>query len=378
MSKSEEDSAEEQFDYHLDQFLEMMVRNNASDLILKKGSPASFRIEGKIHKANMRSLTDDDMLKLARDLLGEDELEVLLDGQEYDGSYVLDDGERFRVNAFLQRNSITLVFRHIEADIESFSELNLPPAIEKIPKFDRGLVLVTGTTSSGKTTTLSSIVEYINQNQSKHVITIEDPIEFVYEDKKSVITQREVGTDTECYASALKFVLRQDPDVILIGEMRDQETVEAALQAAETGHLVFSTLHTSTVPQTLDRILDFYPDDSRNQVLALLSEYLMAVCGQRLLERDDGEGMVPAVELMFNNPLIKNLIADYELGSLRSAIHQGENEGMQTYDQAIVKLYKEGYISDDEARTHCSKPTNWSKYKKGHYPDVDTGILGGM
>ncbi len=378
MSKSEEDNNEEQFDYHLEQFLEMMVRNSASDLILKSGSPASFRIEGKIHKANMPPFSDKDMLKLARDFLTGEEVEELLSGQEYDGSYVLDNGERFRVNAFLQRNSITLVFRYIKSEIESFSELNLPSAIEKIPEFDRGLVLVTGTTSSGKTTTLSSIVEYINQNQAKHVITIEDPIEFVYEDKKSVITQREIGTDTESYASALKFVLRQDPDVILIGEMRDQETVEAALEAAETGHLVFSTLHTSTVPQTLDRILDFYPDESRNQVLALLSEYLMAVCGQRLLDRDDRDGMVPAVELMFNNALIKNLIADYELDSLRSAIHQGENEGMQTYDQAIVKLYKDGYISDDEARSHCSKPTNWSKYKSGHFPDVDTGILGGV
>lgn len=372
------DSSAEGFSYHIDQFLEMMVENNASDLIMKAGSPPTFRIDGSIRKAKMSSLKPPHIKKLAHDFIDDEDIEEVFEGQEYDGSYSVGDLGRFRVNAFLQRESLAIVFRHIESEILSFSELNLPSSIEKIPRFERGLVLVTGTTSSGKSTTLASIIDYINQNMKKHVITIEDPIEYIHWDNKSIISQREVGMDTEDYSSALKYILRQDPDIILIGEMRDQETVEAALEAAETGHLVFSTLHTNSVPQTLDRILEFYPEGEREHIRALLSEYLMAVVGQRLLSRKDEQGQVPAVEIMFNIPIIKKLILEYRVDKLRSAIHQGENEGMQTFDQALVKLYNDGLISEEEAKTHCSKPSNFSMYVKGHYPDVDTGVLGGM
>lgn len=374
----QEESDTEGFSYHIDQFLEMMVQNNASDLIIKAGSPPTFRIDGNIRKANMDVLMPPAIEKLARDFMDAEDVEAVLDGDEYDGSYAVQDVGRFRTNAFLQRESPALVFRYIESEILSFSELNLPQSIEKIPRFERGLVLITGTTSSGKSTTLASIIDYINQHMKKHVITIEDPIEYVHQDQKSVISQREIGVDTENYTSALKYLLRQDPDIILIGEMRDQETVEAALEAAETGHLVFSTLHTNSVPQTLDRILEFYPENEREHVRALLSEYLMSVVGQRLLSRKDKQGMVPAVEIMFNVPIIKKLIMEYRVDKLRSAIHQGENEGMQTFDQALVKLYKNGLISEEEAKTQCSKPSNFNMYVKDHWPDVDTGVLGGM
>ncbi|MFB6356222.1 MAG: type IV pilus twitching motility protein PilT [bacterium] len=366
------------FDYHIDQFLEMMVENRASDLIIKVGSPPSFRIDGNIQKADMDPLTPEQTEKLARDFIPEDEMEALLNRQEYDGSYGIPDVGRFRVNAFLQRESVGIVFRHIEDEIFSFDELNLPESVEKLPYIERGMVLVTGTTSSGKSTTLASVIDYINEHMSKHVVTIEDPIEYVHDDKKSVITQREVGLDTDSFADGVKFVLRQDPDIILLGEMRDQVTVEAAIEAAQTGHLVFSTLHTNTTAQTIDRLVEFFPNEEQERIRLVLSEYLMAVLGQRLLSRCDKDGMVPAVEVMFNTPIVQKLIAEDRVSKLHSAIHQGTNDGMQTFDQSLLALHEAGMIDDDEARKNCSKPDNWPMYKKGHFPDIDTGVLGGM
>ncbi len=326
----------------------------------------------------MEPLSAEQTEKLARDFMKPEEVDTVLSGEEFDGSHAVEELGRFRVNAFMQRETVAMVFRHIEDEILTFEELNLPPSIEKVPQFERGLVLVTGTTSSGKSTTLASIIDYINRKQKKHVITAEDPIEYLHRDKKSIVTQREVGLDTENFNSALKYVLRQDPDIILVGEMRDAETVEACLEAAETGHLVFSTLHTNTAAQTIDRIIDFFPSDQEDQMRTVLAEHLQAIIGQRLLERTDTEGMIPAVEIMYNTPIVQKLIAEDRIDKLRSAIHQGENEGMQTFDQAIVELFDEGKISEDEARRYCSKPSNFEMYKKGHYPDIDTGVLGGM
>jgi twitching motility protein PilT len=368
----------EDFPYHINQFLEMMVENNASDLIVKAGSPPSYRIDGSIHKADMEKLLPGQVEKLGHDFLEEDEVEKVLGGQEFDGSHAISGLGRFRVNAFMQRETLAMVFRHIEEEILNFSQLHLPEAIEKITRLERGLVLITGTTSSGKSTTLASLMDYINQRMRKHIITIEDPIEFVHNDQKSIVTQREIGLDTHDFTSALKYVLRQDPDIILLGEMRDQETVEAAMEAAETGHLVFSTLHTNSAAQTINRIIDFFPKKEHDQIRMLLAEHLQAVVSQRLLPHKDGKGMVPAVELMFNIPIIKKLIEDERVNKLRSAIHQGENEGMQTFDQAIVELYKEELIDEDVAKRFCSNPGNFDKYVKGHYPDVEVGVLGGL
>lgn len=366
------------FSYHIEQFLELMVENKASDLIIKAGTPPAFRIDGTIQKADMKRLEPEHTVKLARDFMRKEEVEKVLSGEEFDGSHGVAKLGRFRANVFMQRETVAMVFRHIEDEIFSFEELNLPPSIEKIPHFERGLVLVTGTTSCGKSTTLASIIDYVNQHQQKHVITAEDPIEFLHHDKKSIVTQREIGLDTDDYNSALKYVLRQDPDIILVGEMRDQATVEACLEAAETGHLVFSTLHTNTAAQTIDRILDFFPRKEQDQMRALLSEHLKSIVGQRLMERDDTTGMIPAVEVMFNTPIVEKLIVEDRITKLRSAIHQGENEGMQTFDQSIVKLFEEGKISEEVAQRHCTKPSNFEMYKKGHFPDIDTGVLGGM
>lgn len=356
-----------------------MVENEASDFIVKAGSPPSFRIDGSIEKADMDPLKPDDVEKLARDFMRDEQVEqVLEDSQEYDGSYGAPEIGRFRVNAFLQRESMAIVFRHIEDEILEFDDLNLPKGIEKIPRFERGLVLVTGTTSSGKSTTLASVIDRINRKQQKHIITIEDPIEYMHTDKKSIITQREVGIDTETFGTGIKYVLRQDPDIILLGEMRDQETVEAAIEAAQTGHMVMSTLHTNTTPQTIDRLIEFFPPEEQQRIRGVLSEYLMGIVGQRLLARDDKPGMVPAVELMYNTPTIQKLIQEDRLTSLRSAIHQGENQGMQTFDQSIVGLYEAGMISEETAKKNCSSPDNWPMYKKGKYPDISTGVLGGI
>ncbi|MFP4687755.1 MAG: type IV pilus twitching motility protein PilT [bacterium] len=373
---AEENDAD--FSYNINQFLEMMVENKASDLIVKVGSPPAFRIDGTILKADMEALKQHQVEKLARDFLTSEEVGRVISGHEFDGSHAVSGLGRFRVNAFMQRETMAMVFRYIEDDILNFSELHLPEAIEKITRFERGLVLITGTTSSGKSTTLASLIDHINRTQRKHIITIEDPIEFVHKDRKSIVTQREIGLDTQDFSSALKYVLRQDPDIILLGEMRDQETVEAAMEAAETGHLVFSTLHTNSAAQTVNRIIDFFPKKEQEQIRILLAEHLQAVAGQRLLARKDTDGMIPAVELMFNIPIIKKLIEDDRVSKLRSAIHQGENEGMQTFDQALVELYNNGFINEDQAKRYCSKPSNFEKYVSGHYPDVDMGVLGGL
>lgn len=367
------------FDYHIDQFLELMVENQASDLILKSGSSPALRINGSIETIDMDSLTPKQVRKLAHDFLTVDEINrVIEDRQEFDGAYTASGIGRFRVNAFLQRDTMAMVLRHIQDEILDFDKLNLPKSMKKIPGFERGLVLVTGTTSSGKSSTLASMVDRINQNQKKHIITIEDPIEFMHNDKKSIVTQREVGIDTETFASGIKYVLRQDPDIILLGEMRDRDTVEAAIQAAQTGHLVMSTLHTNTTPQTIDRLIEYFSAEEQSRVRGILSEHLMAIIGQRLLPRSDQNRRVPAVEILFNTPTIKKLIREDRLTALRSAIHQGENEGMQTFDQSIVNLFESGLIDEETARQNCSSPENWPMYKKGQYPDVTSGVLGGL
>lgn len=366
-------------DYHIDQFLETMIENGASDFILKVGSPPAFRIDGAIEKAEMEPLKPADVEKLARDFMRDEEVDKIFEERvEYDGSYGAANIGRFRVNAFLQRESLAIVFRHIEDEIFGFNELNLPDSIEKIPHFERGLVLVTGTTSSGKSTTLASIIDYINQRQQKHVITIEDPIEYIHDDKESIITQREIGIDTKDFASGIKYVLRQDPDIILLGEMRDQETVEAAIEAAQTGHLVMSTLHTNTTPQTIDRLIEFFPPDEQARIRVVLADYLMGIVGQRLLPRDDKPGMVPAVEIMYNTPTVSKLIKEDRLKNLRSAIHQGDNQGMQTFDQSVVSLFDADMISEKEAKKACSNPDNWEMYKRGKFPDISSGVLGGL
>ncbi|MFB6347241.1 MAG: type IV pilus twitching motility protein PilT [bacterium] len=365
------------FDYHIHQFLQMAIEQGASDLIIKSGAPPALRIDTEVHKIDMKDLEPGDTLKLAYDYLDDSTIEQIVeDKEEYDGSYTVPDLGRFRVNAFLQREAVGMVFRPVEEKVMDFDQLNLPDSVEKMPNFERGLVLVTGTTSSGKSTTVASVVDYINRHMHKHIITLEDPIEALHEDKNSIVTQREIGVDTSNYKRALKHVLRQNPDVIVFGEMRDQETVRAAFEAAETGHLVLSTLHTKSASNTVDRVLKFFPKDQQDQIRALFAEYIRAICSQRLCIRKDTDGRIPAVELMFNGPTVRKLIREDRINKLRSAIHQGRKDGMQTFDQSLVDLVEKGYVSVEEAKQHSSNPDNFELYLDDHWPDVDTGVLG--
>lgn len=280
---------------------------------------------------------------------------------EVDLAYGVPGLGRFRVNAFTQRGSVSLVFRAIPFDIKGLEDLLLPPVIKKMAMANRGLILVTGATGSGKSTTLAAIIDYINANRKSHIVTIEDPIEFLHRDKKSIINQREVGSDTEGFQPAMKSALRQDPDVILVGEMRDHETIETALTAAETGHLVLSTLHTIDATETVNRIISVFPPYQQRQMRIQLAAVLRGVISMRLVPRLDGKGRVPAVEVMIASARVRQMIDDKELTKqLPEAIQQGyESYGMQTFDQSLMGLLKQKFISFDEALRQCSNPDDF-------------------
>jgi twitching motility protein PilT len=276
---------------------------------------------------------------------------------ECDFAYALPGVARFRVNAFRQRGSVSMVYRAIGFEIKDLDELLLPPSIKALAEQERGIILVTGTTGSGKSTTLASMIKHINDNHSKHVITLEDPIEFLHKDSRSIIQQREVGEDTESFVRALRRILRQDPDVILIGEMRDEETVETGLSAAETGHLVFSTLHTLNATETINRIIDFFPPHQNRQIRAMLAGTLQGVISQRLVKTIDGKGRVPICEVMIATNRIKDMIVDPEqTGKIEEAIADGQYYGMQTFDQALLTHLQAGNISMDEAMKAATSP----------------------
>ena len=360
--------------YSFIDLLTIMVNNNSSDLIIKVGSPI-FRINRFLQRAQLDTLAADDTYELTKQALSEDNFSELKVKFEKDAAYALSDIARFRINAFHQQGNYAMVIRLIKAEVPRIEKLTLPEIIYNISCIERGLVLVTGTTGSGKSTTLAAMINYMNENLNKHIITIEDPIEFVHKDKSCIVTQREVGFDTKTFHTALVAAMRQNPDVILIGEMRDSETVDAALAAAETGHLVMSTLHTINAAQTINRILEFYEKDHHDQLRSQLAEYLMATISQRLVPKVDNSGVVPAIEIMFQTPMIKKLIVDNRIDKLKSIIHQGNNEGMQTFDQSLVSLFKAGLVSEEEAAIRCTKPANFKLYCEGHYPDVEAGIV---
>jgi len=361
---------------HIDKLFTPMLDFGASDIILKAGAKPVYRINrALVPMDEAPELTAEAMKMFARQLLNQEKYESLLEGMEADTAYNIPGVTRYRINAFLQRGMVEVVARCIQNKISSIEELHLPPILENIAQVPRGLVLITGTTGSGKSTTLAAIIDMINKTMSRHIVTIEDPVEYVYTDGKSIISQREVGIDTKNFASALKHMMRQNPDIILIGEMRDAETVEAAIAAAETGHMVFSTLHTADASKTIDRILEFYPKHQHDALRSQIAQYLIASVSQRLAPRADGQGMVPAVEVLISNPVIRKLIVENRLPKLKSAIHQGRQEGMQTFDQSLVELFHAGWVSFEDAAERCSKPGNFKSYTEGHYPDIDTGIL---
>ena len=337
--------------------LNYAVQGGASDVHLKVGLPPLFRVNGgMVPLRNGQRLTQADMEQLAVSMLNHEQQERFARDRETDLAYVVPNLGRFRVNCFMQRAQIGMVLRVIPTEVKSIQELALPTVLEKIALEGRGLVLVTGATGSGKSTTLASLINHINSQRTAHIVTIEDPIEFQFRDKRSIINQREIGQDTLTFAKALRASLRQDPDVILVGEMRDPETIETALTASETGHLVLSTLHTIDAPETINRIISAFPPHQHKQIRTLLAGNLRSVISQRLLKRADGRGRVAAQEIMIVTARIREIIIEEGRASeIREAISQGHNNyGMQTFDQSLMGLLQRGLITRDEALANCT------------------------
>lgn len=345
--------------------LQRAVQKDASDVHLKAGSLAYFRIDGLMQAQEGKPLMNEDMDAIVGVLLNEGQRSHFLKRGEIDLAFTEKGVGRFRVNVFRQRGAVSVVLRRIKTKILSFEQLLLPYATQRFAEMRRGLILITGTTGSGKSTTLASIIDYINETRKCHVVTIEDPIEYVHYDRSAVISQREVGIDTQDFVSALKSVMRQDPDVILIGEMRDIETFQAAVSAAETGHLVFSTLHTTNVVQTVDRIIDLFPSTQHDQVRSQLALNLKAIMCMRLMARADGNGRVPACEILFTNPGARALIRENRISHLETAIRQGRDDGMQTFNDSLHGLVKAKLVALEEAIQWSDNPEELTMLMQG-------------
>lgn len=358
----------------LSEILAKTVDLNASDLHLTCGQSPVYRISGEIFIEDAEPVDE----ATVREIIAESTPEHLHgkfeEIMELDYSLALEDIGRFRINAFMTRHGPAIAFRHVKGEIPSTSDLNLPPVIADLAETRRGIVFVTGSTGSGKSSTLAAIIRCINENQSKRIITLEDPVEYVFSDIKSIISQREIGLDTTSFHEGLKRVLRQDPDVIMVGEMRDLESFSAALGAAETGHLVLSTLHTSSAAQSISRILDFSPATERDQIRKALADNLAAILAQRLLP-STSESVVPAVEILLNTPTIRKLIHTNELNKLIHAIESDHQSGMQTFDQAIHELIIEGKITEEIGLQNASNPQSLQMMLKGISHGGNQGIL---
>ncbi len=329
------------------------VKNKASDLHLSSGLPPMIRVHGDIRRINLPPMEHKDVHGMVYDIMSDSQRKMYEENLECDFSFAIPNLARFRVNAFVQDRGAAAVFRTIPSKVLSLEDLNAPRVFAEICMKPRGLVLVTGPTGSGKSTTLAGMVNHVNENIYGHILTIEDPIEFVHESKKCLINQREVGPQTLSFSNALRSALREDPDYILVGEMRDLETIRLALTGAETGHLVFATLHTSSAAKTIDRIIDVFPAAEKDMVRSMLSESLQAVISQTLLKTKDGMGRVAAHEIMLGSPAIRNLIRENKVAQMYSSIQTGQAMGMQTLDQCLSDLVRRNVISNAEARTRA-------------------------
>lgn len=339
----------------IDQLFKVMVDQGASDLHLRAGSPPYLRLNGSMVRLNYRNLVTDEVQALIFEILTEKHKQEFVSRWELDCSYSIEGLGRFRCNVFMQREGMAAVFRVIPEKIKTVKELNLPPGILRLIDVHKGMVLVTGPTGSGKSTTLASLIHEINVNRSSHIITIEDPIEFVHQSHKSLVNQREVKSHTKSFANALKAALREDPDIILVGEMRDLETVSLAMTAAETGHLVFGTLHTNGAAKTVDRIIDVFPADQQPQVRVMLAESLRGVVSQGLIPRLDGQGRCAAIEMMVNTSAVANLIREGKTFQLPSAMQTGVKQGMIPYEHSIDSLVRKGLISKQQGDEFLGK-----------------------
>jgi twitching motility protein PilT len=374
----------------LNQILGLALKSNTSDIHLKAGLPPVFRVDGSLRPLpKAPRLTADDLRMMCEGIMNEKQRVRFEENNEVDLAYGVPGLGRFRVNVFMQRNSVSAVFRAIPYKVATLDELLMPKVLKKIAEEQRGLVLVTGATGSGKSTTLAALIDHINSNRTAHVVTVEDPIEYLHRDRKCIINQREVGFDTTGFAPALKSALRQDPDVILVGEMRDLETAETALAAAETGHLVLSTLHTIDATETIARIISMFPPHQQRHVRIQLSNVLRAVVSQRLIPRTEGKGRVAAVEVMLTTARVRELIDDREKTALlKDTIAQGYTTyGMQTFDQALMDLVKRNIITYEEALRQSSNPddfklkfsgidstsdSSWSDFERGKEQEDST------
>jgi twitching motility protein PilT len=339
-----------------------MVRKNGSDLLLKVGRPPTIRVNGELTSIEVPPLRPEDLKALAEQIMTPRQVKEFAEKKEADFAIGVPGVGRFRTNIYQQRGTLAFAFRAIPYEVKTIRELRLPPVLEEIAIRPRGLVLVTGITGSGKSTALAAMINHVNQNRRVNVITIEDPIEFLHRDQLANISQREVGSDTLSFGAALRHVLRQDPDVILIGEIRDMDTLDTALKAADTGHLVFSTLHTTDATQTINRVISFYPPHQHQEIRSLLSTALQAVVCLRLVPKKDGSGRVPAAEVLINTAAVADNIRDIEKAlNIPDLIAEGTvSYGMQSFDQSLMKWYREGMISYESALFYSSNPSEFA------------------
>src|SRR3982750_1317229 len=360
------------FDYK--SVLQHMIQANASDLHLKVGRPPTLRVDGHMMAMELPALRQEDLRSLAEQMMAPKNIKEFSENKESDFALAVPGIGRFRVNAYQQRGTIAYALRTVPFQAKTIAELNLPDVCERIALMPRGLILVTGITGSGKSTALASMLHYINQNRHANIITIEDPIEFLHRDIKASINQREVGTDTNSFAQALRRVLRQDPDILLVGEIRDLETLDIALKAAETGHLVFSTLHTTDATQTINRILSFYPPHQQTEVRYMLSTALRAIISLRLVRRADKKGRVPAAEILVNTEAVRDQMRDMSKAmSIPQLIKEGAVPyGMQSFDQSLMNWYSKGVVTYDDALFAATNPAEFSLRAQGIAASSDT------
>ena len=334
----------------LEELIRLGAEMKASDVFIKAGVAPNMRINGRIEVvADAAVLTPDDTRRLAHSVMAPEQIARFEKRHEMDLAFTVEDITRIRANIYQQRGSLGMVCRLVPLGIPTLEQLGLPPVIGELTTHRQGLVLVTGPTGSGKSTTLAAMIDKINQERAANIVTVEDPIEFVHPDKKCIVSQREIGIDTDSFTDALKYIVRQNPDIILIGEMRDIETMNVALQASETGHLVFSTVHTASASETLDRIINLFPPHDKPQLCMRMSNSLRGVLSQKLLPREDKPGRVPAVEVMIVTPTIAKLIEEGRAGNIYSAIQEGGFWGMQTMNQCLLNFYRQGQISEETA-----------------------------
>jgi len=348
----------------IDAFFKLMNEQGASDLHLVSGQPPALRLHGDIERIRYNVLSNDDLRGLLYEITPEEKIKIFEETGDVDFGYEIPGLARYRANYFMQKYGIAAVFREIPSDILTAEQLGLPPVISKLAQLPRGLVLVTGPTGSGKSTTLAAIIDQANRTRKDHIITVEDPIEFVHKSQSCIVNHREVGQHTKTFSSALKGALREDPDIILVGEMRDLETISLAVEAASTGHLVFGTLHTSSAPKTVDRIIEVFPASEQDQIRSTLSDGLRAVVAQVLFKRIDKKGRCAAMEVMVATPAVRNLVREGKTHQLPSMIQTGKQYGMQLLDDAIMQLYEKRWISPDEAYAKANNKSLFRPFLK--------------